>query len=210
MYSRTHARTPPEDTGAARTDATHGNSETRHITARLRFVSSEDPSLSCLIITCNVAQRRQGVKPGRPTKSVTSDEKTRRGTHALGPWRDPRPPRPGRPLTRRVRSPGRVCCVADRRKTSTDHVAEKCRPRSPRLTTCELRSMPQADQRNFTRVCPHTTVRAVTTPHAIRHSHDVRLNAAGSTAGQHIRPPPPHAVHSGASMVLGKNRLGRA
>ena len=53
---------PPEDTGAARTDATHGNSETRHITARLRFVSSEDPSLSCLIITCKDAMSLNGVK----------------------------------------------------------------------------------------------------------------------------------------------------
>ena len=187
---------PPEDTGAARTDATHGEHGTRntshHGAATLCFFRRPVALMSHHYMQCRSTASR--VKPGRPTKSVTSDEKTRRGTHAAGP--------PGPSF---VRSPG-----AGRVSRRREDQEPKNAALAPRLTTCELRSMPQADQRNFTRVCPHTTVRAVTTPHAIRHSHDVRLNAAGSTAGQHIRPPPPHAVHSGAPMGLGKNRLGRA
>ena len=177
MYSRTHARTPPRGHGGR----THGRdprkqrNTSHHGAATLCFFRRPVALMSHHYMQCRSTASR--VKPGRPTKSVTSDEKTRRGTHAAGP--------PGPSF---VRSPGRV---AEARRPSAVSQEPKNAALAPRLTTCELRSMPQADQRNFTRVCPHTTVRAVTTPHAIRHSHDVRLNAAGSTAGQHIRPPPP-------------------
>ena len=112
---RTHGRDPRKQ----RNTSHHG-------AATLCFFRRPVALMSHHYMQCRSTASR--VKPGRPTKSVTSDEKTRRGTHALGPWRDPRPPRPGRPLTRRS-IPG--ACVADRRKTSTDQASRKMPPSLP-------------------------------------------------------------------------------
>ena len=90
MYSRTHARTPPRGHGGR----THGRdprkqrNTSHHGAATLCFFRRPVALMSHHYMQCRSTASR--VKPGRPTKSVTSDEKTRRGTHAAG--RTPRGP----------------------------------------------------------------------------------------------------------------------